>query len=475
MELQVIQKLVDSLKSEHGKFTEKVQVAERYYQGDNDILKKRSPSNEVQNQSKNPLRVADNRITHNWHGLLVNQKVAYMFTYPPLFDTGDKELNEAVIEVLGDEYPKECSTLGVNADNCGLGWLHVWIDETNTFQYANVDPKQIIPIYSNDLKKRLIAVLRTYQSLDDTGEEHTIYEYWTDKECYRFSSKDGYTNSMVTSNSFEKKNLDTGNTEQTNVYLHNFGEVPFIEFPNNSFKTSNLDHIKKLIDVYDKVFSGYVNDIEDIQEVIFVLTNYGGTDLDEFLGQLKRYKAIDLQNDGEEDKSGLSPMTIDIPVEARNKLLEITRKAIFVQGQGIDPERQEFGNVSGVALKFVYSLLELKAGITETEFRLGFGRLVRMIAKHLGKPVKKLTQTWTRNMITNDIETAEIAERSKDVISNKSIVANHPWTTDIEVELAQMEEDMKKRLAYDQKVMGTDSFIQVGGIDGEEEEQSVLD
>ena len=469
MELEVVKKLIDNSKTEHNKFIEKAEVAEAYYKGENDILKKRSPSNEVQARSDNPLRTADNRITHNWHGLLVNQKASYMFTYPPLFDTGDKELNEAIAEVLGDEYPKECNTLGVNADNCGLAWIHVWIDETNSFQYANVDPKQITPVYSSDLKKRLIAVLRTYKSLDDTGEKCTVYEYWTDKECYRFSSKDGNTSNIVAFNSFTKKNLDTGDTEQTNIYPHNFGEVPFIEFPNNSFKISNLDNIKKLIDVYDKVFSGYVNDIEDIQEVILVLTNYGGADLDEFLGSLKRYKTVDLQNDGPDDKSGLNPMTIDIPVEARNKLLEITRKAIFVQGQGIDPERQEFGNVSGVALKFVYSLLELKAGMTETEFRLGFGRLVRMIAKHIGKPVKKLTQTWTRNMITNDIETAEIAERSKDIISDRSIVANHPWTTDTEEELKYLEEDKKKKLEYDQKVMGTHDFIQAGDVGGQEE------
>lgn len=463
MDLKTIKKLIENYSSDHNKFIEKVKKAEKYYEGKNDILEKKSPSNEVQSTSDNPLRVADNRIPHNWHGLLVNQKASYMFTYPPIFDTGDKELNESIVEVLGDEYPKECNTLCVNADNCGKAWLHIWVDDNNDFQYANVDPKQVVAVYSNDLKKRLIAVLRTYKSLDDEGEKCTVYEYWTDKECYRFSSKDGNASSVKVLNSFNKKNLDTGDEEQTNVYTHNFGEVPFIEFPNNSFKVSNLDNVKKLIDVYDKVFSGYVNDIEDIQEVIFVLTNYGGADLDEFLGSLKRYKTVDLQNDGPDDKSGLNPMTIDIPVEARNKLLEITRKSIFVQGQGIDPERQEFGNISGVALKFVYSLLELKAGITETEFRIGFGRLVRMIAKHKGKQIKKLTQTWTRNMITNDVETAEIASQSKDVVSDKTIVANHPWTTDTEVELKQMDDDRNKKLEYEQKSFGSYEFKEPGG------------
>ena len=50
----------------------------------------------------------------------------------------------------------------------------------------------------------------------------------------------------------------------------------------------DLKNIKPLIDVYCKVFSGFVNDLEDIQEVIFVLTNYGGADLGQFLRDLIR-------------------------------------------------------------------------------------------------------------------------------------------------------------------------------------------
>ena len=82
-------------------------------------------------------------------------------------------------------------------------------------------------------------------------------------------------------------------------------------------------------------------------------------------------------------------MTISIPIEAREKFLEITRKAIFEQGMGVDPDPQKFGNTSGEALKYLYSLLELKAGLMETEFKLGFGRLVRAICHHLGPSVSR--------------------------------------------------------------------------------------
>ena len=51
--------------------------------------------------------------------------------------------------------------------------------------------------------------------------------------------------------------------------------MPFIFFSNNDEGTSDLNDIKELIDSYDKIYSGFVNDLEDIQEIIFVLTNYG--------------------------------------------------------------------------------------------------------------------------------------------------------------------------------------------------------
>ena len=63
------------------------------------------------------------------------------------------------------------------------------------------------------------------------------------------------------------------------------------------------------------------------------------------------------------------------------------------------------------------------------QFEKGFAKLVRVIMKFLkiaGWETKPITQTWTRNMISNDLENAQIAVESKDVISDETIVKNHP-------------------------------------------------
>ena len=224
-------------------------------------------------------------------------------------------------------------------------------------------------------------------------------------------------------------------------YRHDFGEVPFIPFYNNNIHTDDLRNIKPLIDVYDKVYSGFINDLDDIQELIFVLSGYGGEDLNSFLSDLKKYKAIKVEGD---EGGAVSTLNIEIPIEARKSILEATRKAIFEQGQGFDPQPENFGNQSGEALKFMYSLLEMKTGLMETEFKLGFARLVRAICRSLDIQCDTIIQTWTRTCIKNDTEQAQICKDSVGIVSKKTILKAHPLVEDADAEIKQLEKEEKE-------------------------------
>ena len=444
MEIEVIKKLIKKHTIGHTNTVCKSLTAERYYRNKNDIL---TYDRKKEEDSENPLRNADNRISSNFHGLLVNQKASYMFTAPPLFDIGNKEANKRITEVLGDNYAKACKDLCINAANSGIAWLHYWINEDKQFEYGVVDSKQIIPIWSTNLNKELLGVLRVYKDTDDEGNTYDIYEYWNDEEYQAFRKKSSDTIDL----GLEVYSMnpyfigDSSIAESKEAFKNEFERVPFIPFANNNLMTSDLDNVKPLIDVYDKVFSGFVNDLEDIQEIIFILTNYEGEDSREFLSQLKKYKTVKVNDSGAGDRSGLQTLTIDIPVEAREKLLTMTRKAIFEQGQGVDPQQQDFGNASGVALKFLYSLLELKAGLAETEFKLGFGEFIRAICKHLNIECKSIIQTWTRTAVTNDTDLANICSSSVGVISNKTILKNHPFVEDADAEEKQIEKEKNQQ------------------------------
>lgn len=457
MDIETVKNVIKRLKAGHSDFCIKADIANRYYACKNDILF----CDKNKERETEPLHKADNRVCSSLYNLLVNQKSSYMFTAPPLFDVGDKSANKLIAEQLGDKYAKNCKSLCIKASNEGLSWVHYYIKD-NKFTWAVLDGKNVIPIFNDDLNVDLIGVLRVFQRVDElTGSVYEVCQLWTDTECcaYEYDITNNIDNGLRPYNMFYIDNTLISGTEPTNYYKNPFGKVPFIAFYNNDLMSSDLENIKGLIDTYDKTYSGFANDLEDIQEVIMILTGYEGEDLKSFLADLKKYKTVKLDAD---DNSSLQTLTIDIPVEAREKLLTMTRKAIFEQGQGVDPDPGNFGNSSGVALKYLYSLLELKAGLLETEFRLGFAKLVRAICDYMQIPCDKIEQIWTRTSINNDTELAQIATQSQGIISNETIVKNHPWVESPEKELAQIKQE-----SQEQSTITVDG-IKVGGNSDEE-------
>lgn len=428
-----------------------IAIEKRYYENDNMIKDKG-----VLPSGTDPIRNADNRVSHNFHQLITDEKVSYMFTNPVLFDVQDKKINEDIVRTLGDDFKSESAYLCTNVTNNKVAWLHYWIEDSK-FQYATVETEQCIPIFDDKLKKKLIGFYRYYSVVEenDTGRnrEYVVFEFWDNKHCEKYKFRGNLTGTGLT---YLPEEFDT--------FEHELGEVPFIEFKNNRNMISDLKKYKDLIDIYDKVMSGYANDLEDIQQLIYILENYGGEDLKEFLGELKRYKTVKTETGADGRTSGgLKTLSIEIPVEARNSILEILKKQIYESGQALQQDTENFGNASGVALKFFYRKLELKAGLTQIEFEKGFAKLIRVIMKFLkisDWENRTIIQTWTRNMISNDLENAQIAVESKDVISDETIVKNHPWVENPEDEIKKIKEQKEKAQKRQQEL-----FANAGGFD----------
>lgn len=429
-----------------------IAIEKKYYENDNQIKEKGILSTDT-----DPLRNADNRISHNFHQLITDEKVSYMFTNPVLFDVSDNKINKEITETLGDDFKSESAYLCTNATNNKVAWLHYWIDEDKKFQYAVVETEQCIPVFDGNLKKNLIGFYRYYEITEEdereNNKEYVIFEIWDNKHCEKYKFKGNLSGTGLT--------YMPGALEE---FTHTLEEVPFIEFKNNRNMISDLKKYKDLIDIYDKVMSGYANDLEDIQQLIYILENYGGESLKDFLGELKRFKTVKTETGADgRTNGGLKTLSIEIPVEARNSILEILKKQIYESGQALQQDTENFGNASGVALKFFYRKLELKAGLTQIEFEKGFNKLIRVILKFLkiqDWQTKTIIQTWTRNMISNDLENAQIASDSKDVISDETIRKNHPWVENLEEETKKMKKQKEEAQKRQQEL-----FANAGGFD----------
>ena len=91
--VKVNSRTIQRLLQGHGQFIREADEARRYYSNvnrikqDNSVLQRQA---ETEQALGNPLHLADNRISHSWHNLLVTQKVSYALSYPPVFDVGNK-------------------------------------------------------------------------------------------------------------------------------------------------------------------------------------------------------------------------------------------------------------------------------------------------------------------------------------------------------------------------------------------------
>lgn len=429
--IEYIKQLIEENKESHEAFVRRSLEAKKYYRNKTAITE----NNDVE-QRDNPLRQADNRAPHNYHRLLVNQKIAYALTAPPQFDAindehdeeseenkkTSQELNRKIKRALGIQFPRNAKRLGVEASNSGLAWLHVWVDENGGFRHHPVDPIQIIPIYSDKLDAELDAVLRVYEK-----KGVTYYEYWDADHQYIFIQD------------------EKDNWFRLEEASHDWGRVPFIPFYNTDEGFRDIDDYLKLIDIYDKVYNGFVNDVEDIQEIIMILRGYGGEDQAELNANLRKWKSIAL----DDTDGSIDTLKVEIPVEARTVILEFTRQRIFEAGMGLDPFDDRIGTTSGEAIKYKYSLLKMKAGLMETEFRFGFTELIQFVLIHLGEEpdnYSEINQIWTPTAIKNDLEQAQIVAQLAPVTSKETIAKSNPLVDDWERELELLQQEEQEHL-----------------------------
>lgn len=97
MELELVKKLIKKHTLGHANVISEMQTAERYYEVNNDIKLLPAKAKDVEEarqkgESFNPMHQADNRIAYSFYPLLVDQKTAYMFTAPPIYDVKNDNL-----------------------------------------------------------------------------------------------------------------------------------------------------------------------------------------------------------------------------------------------------------------------------------------------------------------------------------------------------------------------------------------------
>lgn len=416
----------------------------RYYHNENKIKNRQIWFYDETGKKTVDEAATNNKIPHNWHKLLVDQKVSYFLGRPPVISAPDEQYTQAINDWLDEYFDDALQELGKNASNKGKEHLHPFIDEKGNFDYIVIPAEQVIVIYDTAYQRNIVAAIRYYPFVIN-GVETIRAEWWDEKTVtYWIKTPEGY----VLDDAVE-------NNPDSHFYYNNKGygweRVPFVEFRNNEEMYSDLKYYNEIIDIYDLVVSDMANDLTDLAKLIYVLKGYDGTSLEEFKRNLQYFRAVKVNESG-----GLNTMNAEVLTEAIDSFLDRTEENIFLFGQGVNIKTDKFGaNPTGVALKFLYTSLDLKANIMARKFTRGIKEFIWFLTEWMklaGKgqyDADTVKVTFSKSMLTNDLELVTMGQQSKGVISDETIVTNHPWVDDVQEEIGRLEKEATGRIDLD--------------------------
>ncbi|NNU96183.1 phage portal protein [Anoxybacillus sp. EFIL] len=423
-------------------------IGERYYRTKMDIEKKNQDITWRSNQ----------KLAHDFVKKLVNQKVGYLLSKEPTIATENEEYRKIMQDMFDKRLLKTMKNLGKEAINKGIAFLYVYIDEKGELSFKKIPSEQIIPFWKDNDHEEIVSFIRVYEEVVYTNtqkQKQKKVEYHHPKGIkYYVLQADSLVPDVLAG-------VETNYHFTINEKPYLWERMPLIAFKYNEEEQPLIDCIKSLVDDYNLQASVNADLLADIPNFIYKLVNYGGTELQEFLNDLNRYRAVKLDENGDVDK-----LQADLQTDAVEKELLRIRKAIYEFGRGVDTQDENLGNASGVALRYRYSDLDMDCNILETEFQSSLEQLIWFIDQYLlmtGKgdfTNEPISIIFNRDIIINESEVIANCQASVGILDDQTIRENHPWYTE------QVEERLKKQQEQEQMYNGYQGVFQKQQKDG---------
>ena len=195
---------------------------------------------------------------------------------------------------------------------------------------------------------------------------------------------------------------------------------------------------------------------EDARNTILVLKNYDGENLGEFRHNLSTYGAVKVREDG-----GVETLQVEINAENYKGILELLKKSLIENARGYDAKDDRLsGNPNQMNIQSMYSDIDLDANGMETEFQAAFEELLWFINQDFSNrglgdyEGAELQIVFNRDILINETESIENCAKSVGILSTETIVEQHPWVTDVEVELARLRKEKDEAMEQAQEYAG---------------------
>lgn len=419
-----------------------------YYRGKHDILHKKRTAIGENGELITLDNLPNSRIVDNQFRKMVDQKANYLVGQPFVIRSDNQEFADALQPYLmTKQFSRLIKAVTRDALCCGIGWLYPYYDDNGSLTFRRLRPYEVIPLWEDEEHTRLDAAIRVYDMTEYVGNTEKVVhrvEVYDDTGIHYFTLDGG---NLTPIEPFNAPYIMAGDQ------AYNWEHIPLVAFKCDAEETPLLTRCRSMQDGLNEIESQWQDQMqEDPRNTIMVLVNYDGENLGEFRRNLATYGAVKVRSDS---SGGGDVRTLQIEVNAENyqTLVQQFKKAIIENCMGYDAKDDRLGsNANEMNIKSMYSDIELDTNGMETEYQAAFEELIWFITCHIANvgggdfENEQYELIFNRDILISESSAIADCRNSMGVISNETIVANHPWVDDVQGELDRLAAEKEENL-----------------------------
>ena len=353
----------------------------------------------------------DNRLRAPFPRYIMEVHTGYFLGLPPTVAYGGAAGARYAALSRELDLPHLYFDLGRDLSICGAGFALVWV-ERGGVKVCRCDPCGCFAIRSGDAGAPLLAAVRLFAS----GRGETRGVLYTAERLVPFV----WDGTGVTLGAAEENLLHT---------------IPLLPFYNNCQGVGDFAMVTGLVDAYNVLLSGALDDMQSVANAFLALYGMQGTTQRD-IEQANRSRILSLSEGGRAEF-----VVKNLNHEALGQLEVNLRRSILQLSMTPDLCDEHFaGNSSGVALQYKLWGIEQVRAAKERTFTDGLRALLAVLTEGerlLGRSVD-LTGgevTFYKNLPQDNAALAETLLSLSPLLSRQTILENLPWVADAQEEL----------------------------------------
>lgn len=385
----------------------------QYYEGEHDIGKYRIFFVNAKGEVEEDKTKSNIKISHPFFTEIVDQGVQYLLSGDAFIKSDIPELQKELDERFNDneDFMAELYEVVTGSQVKGFEYMYAYKNKDGKTVFECADSMGVVEVRAKDTQDHCDYLIYWYiDRVDKDSKKIKRIQVWDDTQTYFYCQVD--SGEIVLDDTAEinpRPHTVYKKPNDNNTYYDSYGFIPFFRLDNGRKQFSALKPIKALIDDYDLMNCGLSNNIQDMQEALYVVKGFDG-ELDEMMINLKAKKHIGVPEGG-----GVDIQTIDIPIEARRTKMEFDEQNIYRFGFGLNTNGlKDTAATTNIAIKSAYSLMDLKRNKLEIWLKQFLRKLFKVVLQEINDEQKTdYTQgdiyfDFNPEIPTNALENAQI-------------------------------------------------------------------